>query len=253
MKFLFDLILYQPIFNLFVVLYRLIPDVGVTIFLMTVLVKLVIYPFTTASIKAQKALADLQPKLEAIKVTHKGDQQKIAQETMRLYSENKVNPLGSCLPLIIQLLITIALYYVLQAGLTSNDFSQLYSFVKSPGQINRISLGLFDLSQKGNIILPLLAGAAQFWQAKMMIRKRPPKVAGAGAKDEDMMAMMNKQMLYLMPVMTAVIGFQLPAGLAWYWLLSTVLTALQQLVIFRKQSGNTGGGPGTVVEGKIVS
>ena len=105
--------------------------------------------------------------------------------------------------------------------------------MRSPGSINTVTLGLFDC-QKGNYALSLLAGAAQFWQFKMMTRKHPPKEAGAAGKDEDMAAMMNKQMLYLMPAMTVFIGVSLPAGLALYWLVSTVLTALQQLVVFKR-------------------
>lgn len=230
---IFTTVLYQPIFNLFVGLYHIVPDIGVVIFLLTLLLKAVLYPLTSASIKAQKSLTDLQPKLEAIKKEQAGNKQRIAEETMKLYKEHKVNPMGSCLPLLIQLPIFIALYWVLQAGLTDAKFDLLYSFVPNPGKINTFTLHLIDLS-KTNIVLAVLAGAAQFWQAKMLTRKRPPVVAGSGAKDEDMAAMMNKQMLYMMPVITVLVGLKLPAGLALYWLLSTVLTALQQLVVFKK-------------------
>lgn len=235
MRELFQVVLTQPMFNAFVGLYNLIPDVGVVILIITVLIKVVLYPLTASSIKSQKALTDLQPKLDALKKEHKGNQQRLAQETMKLYKENKVNPFASCLPLLIQLPILIALYYVLRDGLTTTNFDTLYSFVKSPSQINTVSLGLVDL-KNANIILAVLAGAAQFWQTKMMMRKKAPKEAGEGAKDENMMSMMNKQMLYFMPVMTVFIGWQLPGGLTLYWLLSTVLTALQQVVVFKKKA-----------------
>jgi len=226
-------VLTQPMFNAFVGLYNLIPDVGVVILIITVLIKLALYPLTASSIKSQKALTDLQPKLDVIKKEFKDDKQRLAQETMKLYKENKVNPMASCLPLLIQLPILIALYYVLQRGLTATNFDTLYSFVKSPDQINTISVGLVDL-KNSNIILAVLAGAAQFWQAKMMITRRP-EVRGNGAKDEDMMAIMNKQMLYFMPILTTVIGMTFPGGLALYWLVTTVLTALQQLYLFKQK------------------
>lgn len=253
---LFQVILYQPLFNGFVGLYNLIPDVGVVILLITVLVKLILYPLNSSSIKSQKSLTELQPKLEALKLKFKDDKQALAQETMRLYKENKVNPLASCLPILVQLPILIALYYVLQKGLTTNEYGLLYPFVKNPGTIKTVSLGLIELG-KSSIILAVLAGGAQFWQTKMMMRKQPPKEAGAGGKDEGMMATMNKQMLYFMPVMTVIIGMQLPAGLTLYWFLSTLLTALQQLVIFKKHNLGeppTGGssGSGNVIEGQIV-
>src|SRR3989344_3484895 len=100
---LFRTVLYQPILNLFIGLYSLIPDAGVAILLLTVLIKLLLYPLTAKSIEAQKSLTELQPKLEEIKKQHAGNQQMIAQETMKIYKEHKVNPFGSCLPILIQL------------------------------------------------------------------------------------------------------------------------------------------------------
>jgi len=234
MKWLFDLVIYQPIFNALVGLYNFIPDIGVVIAILTIVIKLILYPLTSASIKAQKSLNDLQPKMDALKVQYKDNQQQLAQETMKLYKEHKVNPFGSCLPILLQIPIFLALYWVLRASLASEHFDLLYSFVKNPGTIKTMSLGLFDLN-KPNVVLAILAGGAQYWQAKMLMHRKPPAVAGVGAKDEGMASMMNKQMLYLMPIMTIVIGFKLPGGLALYWLLSTVLTALQQLVVFKKQ------------------
>lgn len=231
---IFQTILYQPIFNGFVALYNLIPDVGIAIFVLTVLVKLILYPLTDKSIKAQRSLGALQPKMQELKEKYKTDQQTLAQETMKLYKEHKVNPLGSCLPLIIQLPIFIALYLVMRDGLAGQNFNLLYSFVSNPGSINPLSLGFLNLVNP-NIPLAVLAGLAQFWQAKTMSRKRPPKAAGEGGKDEDMMAMMNKQMLYIMPILTVVIGFKLPGGLALYWFLSTLLTALQQYWVGKKE------------------
>jgi YidC/Oxa1 family membrane protein insertase len=257
---IFNTILYQPLFNLFVSLYNIIPDVGIVILIVTLLVKLALYPLTSKSIKAQKSLTELQPKLEALKKQHKDNQQMLAQETMKLYREHKVNPFGSCLPLLIQIPVFLALYWVLQRGLTSQDFSQLYSFVKSPGTINTITLGFIDL-KNSSVILALLAGAAQYWQSKTMMTKSPPKNAGEGSRDENMMTMMNKQMLYIFPIMTVIIGVNLPAGLSLYWFFSTVLTALQQHFIFKKHSkDNDENNSGTstkiaskdVIEGKII-
>jgi len=234
MKELFETILYQPIFNIFVGLYNIIPDVGVVIIIITVIIKLALYPLTKSSIVAQKSMTDLQPKLNALKEKYKDDKQALAQETMKLYKENKVNPLGSCLPVLIQLPIFLAIYWVLREGLTTENFDGLYSFVNNPGKINTISFGIMDLGQR-SILFAVLAGASQFWQAKMMQSKKPPKEAGDGGKDEGMMSMMNKQMLYFMPGLTFIIGLKFPGGLALYWFLSTFLTALQQKITFDKQ------------------
>lgn len=250
---IFNTVLYQPIFNVFVGLYNIVPghDIGVVILIVTILVRLILYPLTSSSIKAQKSMQDLQPKMDAVKKQYAGDQQKQAQALMELYKTNKVNPFASCLPILIQLPILIALYMVLRDGLMSNNLGkELYSFIANPGQINPVSLGYLDMAKK-NVVLAVLAGAAQWWQAKSLIRVKPPAAAGAGGKDENMAAMMNKQMLYFMPLMTVVIGISLPAGLTLYWFFSTLLTGLQQMVLFKKSKTDVNKKEG-VIEGEIV-
>ena len=246
---IFNAIVYQPIFNIFVFLYNVIPghDVGVVILAITILVRLALYPLTGSSIKSQRALQDLQPKLAAIKKQYADDKQKQTQAIMELYKTNKVNPLTSCLPMLIQLPILIALYMVLRDGLNSKNLADsLYPFVANPGTINQISLGFFNMA-KANYVLAGLAGLAQYWQAKTLSRKAPPKEAGEGGKDEAMMSMMNKQMLYFMPAMTVLIGFSLPAGLTLYWFFSTVLMALQQIYISKKIKTKD-----NIIEGEVV-
>lgn len=245
MKALFTTLIYQPIFNLFVGLYWLVPDMGAVILIVTVISKLALYPLTTKSIKAQKALTELQPKIEAIKKEYKDDQQKMASETMRLYREHKINPLSSCLPILIQLPIFIALYWVLQAVLKSDQFDLLYPFIQNPGTIKTVTLGFLDL-HKPSAVLAVLAGLAQYWQARTMIKKRPA-LATTDENKNDMSAMMNKQMLYFLPAITVIVGWQLSAGLTLYWFLSTVLTALQQIVVLRHDKPKDG-----VIDGKIV-
>src|SRR3989339_1868166 len=158
----FHTILYQPIFNLFVGLYNLVPgnDVGIVILLITVLIRLALYPSTNKSIKAQRNLQELQPKMEEIKKKYANDKQKQTQATMELYKNNKVNPMSSCLPMLIQLPILIALYMVLRDGLAATDLSQnLYQFIPNPGKLNPITLGFLDLS-KASPIIAVFAGAA---------------------------------------------------------------------------------------------
>lgn len=227
----FHTVLYQPLFNIFVGLYNIVPghDVGLVIVIITIFLRLAIYPLTAKSIKAQKSLQVLQPKLAELKKQYANDQQKLAQATMEMYKNNKVNPFASCLPILIQLPVLIALYWVLRDGLASTNLNNvLYSFINNPGTINSVSLNFINLA-KPNAILAILAGAAQFLQAKTMSTQMAPPNAGEGSKDENMMAIMNKQMLYFMPLFTVVIGFSLPAGLTLYWFWSTLLMALQQI------------------------
>ncbi|PKM91221.1 hypothetical protein CVU82_04200 [Candidatus Falkowbacteria bacterium HGW-Falkowbacteria-1] len=229
---IFQSFFYQPILNLLVFLYNIFGDLGLAIIFLTILIKLILYPLSKKSIKSQKALQDLQPKIEEVKKKNKGDQQATSVELMALYKENKVNPFSSCLPLLIQLPFFIAIFRVFRDGFAQNHLDLLYTFVKNPGTIDVISFGFFNLAEK-SIVLALLAGLAQFWQAKMMTTKKP-EIKTEGAKDEGMMAIMNKQMLYIMPGVTVFIGLTMPAGLTFYWFLTTLFTALQQKVTFNK-------------------
>jgi len=247
MQHIFQVIFYQPILNLLVFLYNTISfkDFGVAIILLTIIIRLILWPLSQKSIKAQKDLQNLQPKINELKEKFKGDKQAQSLATMQLYKEHKINPFSSCLPLLVQLPFLIAVFNVFRDGLT-NKLGLLYSFVEKPEAINFIAFGFLDLS-KPNIYLAVLAGVAQFWQAKMMIAKRP-EIKSPGAKDEDMAAIMSKQMTYLMPVMTIFIGASLPGGLTFYWFLVTILTALQQLIIIKSDKDKKV----SVVEGEIV-
>lgn len=233
----FHAILYLPIFNLLVFLYDVLPgsDIGFAIIALTVLIKLILWPFMSSSLKSQKALQELQPKIEELKKTHGENKETLAKAMMELYQKEKVNPLSSCLPILIQLPILIALYRVLLAGFGSETLSQLYAFIPNPGFIDTVFLGLTDLSTS-NTILALLAGLFQFIQTRMLISRRPPKaVAGKpGALDETMLASMNKSMLYFMPIITVVIGATLPGGLTLYWVTVNIVSILQQQFVFSK-------------------
>lgn len=235
---IFNIILYDPLFNLLIGLYGILPfaDIGFAIIALTILIKVVLWPLTRVSLKSQKALQDLQPKINEIKKKHKGNKEQLAKEMMELYTKEKVNPLSSCLPTIVQLPILFALYRVLINGLRPESLSSLYAFVPNPGDINVIFIGLVDLSE-ASIPLAILAGILQFFQTRMMISRRPPKNLRdkEGAKDENMMASMNKSMMTFMPIITVVIGSTLPGGLTLYWVALNAISIIQQLIVFRKK------------------
>ncbi len=247
----FTIVFYQPILNLLVFLYNTIAfqDLGIAIILLTVLIKLILWPLGRQSIKSQKALQDLQPKIEELKKKYADNKVELSRATMEMYKENKVNPFSSCLPLLIQLPFLFAVYQVFRDGL-GNKLGLVYSFVSRPEIIHSVSFGFLDLN-KPNIYLAVLAGLAQFWQAKMMITKSPA-IKSDGSKDESMAAMMNKQMLYFMPAITIFIGWSLPGGLTLYWFVITFLTALQQLVVFKKKNESINSDDKQLIEGEII-
>lgn len=225
-------VFYQPLFNLLVAVYNTVGDMGVAIIVLTLIIKLVLYPLSQKSVVSQRALQELQPKVEALKVKFKGKKDELARELMQLYQSEKVSPFSSCLPLLVQLPFLIALYQVFQRGLASPEsLNLLYPFIHNPGQLNHIAFGFWNLLSP-SWPLAIVSGLAQFWQSKMLITTKPA-VTTPGAKDEGQAAMMNKQMLYVMPAITVIIGARLPSGIIVYWLVNILFTIVQQYLTFR--------------------
>jgi YidC/Oxa1 family membrane protein insertase len=194
------------------------------IILVTIVIRLILAPFMHKSLKSQKAMNALQPKLNEVREKHKDNKEAQAKAMMELYKDNKINPLSSCLPLLVQLPILIALYQVLRHALLGN-LSGLYHFVINPGHIDPRFLHIIDLS-KPNFAFAIVAGLTQFWQSKMML---PKNTTDATAKA------MNVQMLYVLPIISIVIAWRLPAGLPLYWIVTTLFAIGQQYYIMRKQ------------------
>ncbi len=233
---LFSVFLYQPLLNLLIFFYNLIPgnDLGIAIILLTVTIRLILYPLSARSVKSQKALQSLQPQLDKIKEKYKGDKEKQSRATMQFYKKNKINPLSSCLPLLIQFPVLIAIYRVLRDGINDPEsLNLLYSFVRNPGSLNASFLGIINLGER-NVYLAVLAGAAQFWQSRMLLKSRKKKKAASGNMG-DIARNMSNQMVYLMPIFTVFIAMSFPAGLALYWFATTLFSLFQQWLILKKR------------------
>jgi YidC/Oxa1 family membrane protein insertase len=229
MSFLFLLyndIIYRPLLNLLVFFHNVIPghDIGIVIVLVTILIRLVLAPSFHKSLKSQKAMNELQPKLNEVREKYKDDKEGQAKAMMALYKEHKINPLSSCLPLLIQLPILIGLYQVFRIALGGHDIVGLYH--SAPQYINPKFLGLVDLS-KPSIAFGVIAGLAQFWQSKLMM----PKTAGADTTTKAM----QMQTTYVLPVVSMIIAIRLPAGLPLYWIVTTLFAVGQQYYILRSK------------------
>lgn len=234
---IYQTVLYEPLFNLLVLIYNFVPgkDIGLTIIILTILIRLLLWPLFGFAIKSQRKLQLLQPKVEEIKEKFNNDKEKMAPALIELYSKEKINPTASCLPLLIQLPILIAVYQVFQHGLSNGSFDALYGFVQNPEHINTIAFGFVNLGVP-SWQLAVAAAIAQFVQTWMMMKKVGP-VKKDASKEMDPTAMaqqMSRQMAYIMPLMTIWIGSKLPGGLALYWLVMTLVSALQQLILMKK-------------------
>lgn len=239
---LYNELLYKPLFNALIEIYNVLPvaDMGLAIICLTVLIRLLLYPLSKKTVVSQMALKELQPQILEIQRKHKDNKQEQAKATMALYQEKKINPFSGCLPILIQLPILIALYRVFLGGFDPANFKELYSFVSRPSFVNPLFLGLINLSQP-NLIFAVLAGVSQFFQTRMVIPAKPAGTpfGGTGAGDKGAFSqMLNQQMLYFMPILTAFIAMSLPAALALYWTITNMFSIGQQY-IFTKYAKKT--------------
>lgn len=234
---LWNAILYRPTYNALLFFAYIAPghNLGIAIILLTILIRTILLIPSQKAMKAQRRMQEVQPKLEEIKEKHKGDQQKIAAETMALWKEQKVNPMGSCLPLLLQFPVLIALFWVIKNGLNPDTTYMLYApyanFTLS--DISTSFLGL-NLLNPNLYILPVIVGILQFVQMKLSFMKKG-KPQG---KQKDM-AMANNMMTYIMPVMIAVFTASLPSGVGVYWGVSTIYGIVQQFFVNKDPSAGS--------------
>jgi YidC/Oxa1 family membrane protein insertase len=144
---------------------------------------------------------------------------------MALYREHRVNPFSGILFLVIQIPILLALYRIFLRGLTSESFHALYAFVERPAELHTTFLGLLNLAEK-SILMVVLAAILQYIQGWLMVRKQP-------AKNLTPMEQMGRRMVFLGPILTLLIFSSLPAAVSLYWVVSTAVSILQQIVIER--------------------
>ncbi len=249
MEILFILI-YQPIYNTLIGLYTLCGDFGIAIIILTLVIKFALIPLSRKQIESQKEMQEIQPEVKKLQKKYKDDKEKLTKETMALYKKHKVNPAAGCLPLIIQMVIFITMYRVIINLSTDHHLSvnaeQLYAFITQPDTINGLFLGFMNLAEPFAAIAVLTA-AAQFYQLKMMQAKNDTKTEKVPAKNSDdkktdepdFATIMQKQMLFIIPVMTLFIGLKFPSGLTLYWLTSTVFMIAQQWIVMHKEKNST--------------
>jgi len=196
----------KPIFWLMNQIQKVISNWGFTIIALTVMIKLAFFPLTAASYRSMAKMKTVTPKMTAIRERHKGDPQKMNQAMMELYKTEKINPLGGCLPIVIQMPVFIALYWVLLASVEMRNAPWI-------GWIHDLA------SPDPFYILPVLMAASMFVQTRL--NPTPPDP-------------MQAKMMMWMPIIFSVMFFFFPSGLVLYWVVNNVLSIGQQWLINKK-------------------
>lgn len=226
--------LYEPLLNALAFLVSIVPggDVGLAVILLTILVKIALFPLSQRSIESQKKMNLLAPDIKKIKDSGVSKEEQ-AKLTFELYKKHKTNPFSGCLLILIQIPIIFALYYVFLKGLNFES-GLLYSFIKAPESVNMLFLGVLDLTQK-SLLLAVLAGISQFFQAYYM-PKPAPSTGDGKSFQESFAKSMHVQMKYVFPFIVAFIAYSVSGAIALYWVTSNIFAVGQQIYSNRKKN-----------------
>ena len=234
--------------KLLTVLYGFTHNYGVAIIILTVLIRLILYPLMQKQMVSMREMQKIQPLMKAVQEKYKNDKERLNKELMALYKEHKVNPMGGCLPLLIQMPILILLfqtlrvfkYYIPNTEIINGGFLWIDNQVEilkdglpvivgglaAPEQLIGLGGGIFGIEYIG--ILPFLVGGSMYIQQKMTSTgSAAGKGGGSGEQTQKMMTIM-------MPLLIGFMSFSLPSGLTLYWFTSTLLGIGQQYLINKK-------------------
>lgn len=246
---LFSNLFYWPVYNLFVLFLSKLPShsLGLTIILVTLIIRLIVLVPQHKMMVNSKKMQSIQPKIKEIQTKYKWDQWKIWMELLELYKKEKVNPMWSCLPMLIQLPLLIVLYWVVSWITSASNYYYLYSYFADFDTkiINTHFFGLDLVKQewKSGLILAVLIWWFQWLQIKMSLTvhqktKSHWKVVEKDIKTDDPVSefmpdpeVMNMFMLWVMPTMLAFSSYFFPSWVGIYWLIWTIFTLVQQYVV----------------------
>ena len=230
-KTLFNEIFYRPLANALIFLTGFVPghDVGIAIILLTLLVRLILFPFSHRSLFTQLKMKELEPEIAKIKEETKNRAEEQGRRMMELYRRHGVSPFSGCLTLLVQLPILIALYQVFLYGIDFNAI-QLYSFLARPEFIQMKFFGILNLAER-SWPLALVAAGSQFLQMKLAMPSLPK---GGASMREEFSRALAIQTRYILPAVVFYVSFRFPAALALYWTASNVFGILHEAWVRRQ-------------------
>ncbi|MEK7515858.1 MAG: YidC/Oxa1 family membrane protein insertase [Patescibacteria group bacterium] len=230
----FNAVFYDPIYNSLVALVALVPgsDVGIAVVLVTVVIRLILLPFSLSAARTQRAMKILEPKLKELKEKHKGNKEKEALGTLALYKEARVNPFASILTVFIQIPVLLALYFVFYyEPFPAINAMRLYAFTPVPDTASLEFLGLISVAGK-SVILAFLAGITQFYQAHLAL-SGTMKPSDTKSMQNDFQKVMGMQLKYVFPFIIAAISYSTSGAIALYFITTNIAGAFQEIYVRR--------------------
>lgn len=224
--------IYEPLYNGLVYLIDIIPghDVGIAVVLLTIAVRIILYPVSRTAVRTQKAMKEIGPEVEELKKKFKDKQDEQARAIFALYKERNIRPFSSFFLVFLQLPVLIGLYWVFyKGGLPAVHPELLYSFVKVPEAVDMKFLGLFDMGSR-SVILAAFAGVTQLIYARLSMGARKVALESEASFSADMAKSFDLQARYMLPVMIAGIAYTVSAAVPLYWVASNTFMIIQEFL-----------------------
>lgn len=235
----FHTFIYEPIYNALVFFVDLLPshDIGLAVIIVTVIVRFLLYPLANRAIKAQKAMKDIAPEIEALKKKYKDKPEEQGRAMFALYRERDVHPFAGILVILIQLPVLLGLYWVFaRGGFPAVDAGILYPFVQVPAAIKMEFLGLIDMGGH-SLLLAVLAAITQFIYTRLSMGPRGAKTAAEASFSEDMARSFDIQARYVLPVMIGFFAYFVAAAAPLYWITGNLFMIAQEYLSGRRFDG----------------
>ncbi|HWY79707.1 MAG TPA: YidC/Oxa1 family membrane protein insertase [Candidatus Sulfotelmatobacter sp.] len=247
----FDIILINPILNIMVAIYQLLTALhtpsalGFSIVLLTIVIRLILYPLMHQSLRQQRKMQQLTPHINKLKEKHKNDAKRLQVEQMALFKEHGVNPAAGCVVMIIQIPILIGLYNVLLKAVHSTSLNDINSRVYFEGlKLHQLwGINFFGVSlaqtpaqlfhQLGYVVflVAVITGGLQLIQSRMMMSPSSEQPKKEKKEEPDFATAFQTQSMYLLPIMVGFFSYSLPFGLSLYWNTLTIFGIIQQYII----------------------
>lgn len=233
----FNLLIYQPLYNALVFLIGVVPshDVGIAVILLTIIARVILFPLSRRAVDSQLAMKKLAPELEKIKAQHKKNSPEQSQAIFALYKKRGVHPFAGIGLTLIQLPILIGLYWVFaRGGLPHIDAGALYSFVRAPVSVNMYFLAAIDMGAKHNIPLAILVALSQLVYTRLSMGKTTTDSPVEASLSSDMAKSFDFQARYMMPLMFGGIAYFFPAAAPLYFLTANLCMIAQEYISGRR-------------------
>lgn len=225
LSFIWDAVIKEPIITTLMWLIKVTGSAGFAIILLTIIIQIIFIPLRTPSIESSFKMRKIKPDLDELKTKHKDDKMALAHAQMDLYKKHGINPWGGILPLLLSLPIIIALYQVISSALITGE-----------GNIPTTFFWLDVTKADPYFLIPVIVAISQFFSMQLLTppvpkdtnEKRVAEKNDKTSSPDDMAAMMQTQMKYMMPALSGFITATLPSGVGLYWITSVVFAIIQQ-------------------------